>query len=164
MARSSQARASACRRSMRFTRTGAATMFCSTFICGKRLKLWNTMPIRSRALAISRSDMRAPAAVPVNAIADRLAVDCDRPTLVLLEQVDAAQQGGLARTARTDHHDDLAGADCERDVAQHLDRAEALVQADDVEHRALLPGRCNFNGRGGRVVQGVFHRGPGYSR
>src|SRR6516162_7575745 len=147
MARSSQARASACRRSMRFTRTGAATMFCSTFICGKRLKLWNTMPIRSRALAISRSDMRAPAAVPVDAIADRLAVDRDRPALVLLEQVDAAQQGCLARTARTDHDHDLSWADRERNVAQHLDRAKALVQARDLEHRVLLPGRRELNGR-----------------
>ena len=70
---------------------------------------------------------RSPAAAPVNAVADRLAVYHDRPVLVLLEQVGAAQQGGLARTARADHDDDLAGADRERYVAQYLDRTKALA-------------------------------------
>jgi hypothetical protein len=53
----------------------------------------------------------ADALVAVNAIADRLPIDRDRATLVLFEQVDAAQQRRLARAARSDNHNDLARCD-----------------------------------------------------
>ena len=76
------------------------------------------MQIHADALArsgdLTLRHPRTPAAGPVNAVADRLAVDHDRPAFVLLEQIGAAQQGGLARTARADHHHYLSGADRKR--------------------------------------------------
>ena len=48
-----------------------------------------------------------------------------------LEQVDAAQQGGLARAGRPDDADDLARVDVQVDVLEHLELPEGLVQVPD---------------------------------
>ena len=63
--------------------------------------------------------------------------DMDRSGVDGLEPVDAPQQRGLARPRRTDEAHDLAGADVERDAAQHRDVPEALVHAIDAQQRSL---------------------------
>ncbi len=52
-------------------------------------------------------------------VGDVLAAEQDLPVVDRLEQVEAAQQGGLARPARTDHGDHLVGRDLDRDAPQH---------------------------------------------
>ena len=87
---------------------------------------------RDRALA----QPLAPAAG--EAIADRLAVDHDLALVVLLEQVDAAQQRGLARAAGADDRHDFALADLEVDALEDLGRAEALVDVVRAQHRGRV--------------------------
>jgi hypothetical protein len=94
----------------------------STVMCGKRLNCWKTMPIRERT------------AVEVGVgIGDVDALDQDLPGGGLLEPVDAAQQGRLARAGGTDHADHLAVVDVEVDALEHLVVAEALVQVADLD-------------------------------
>src|SRR6266542_746729 len=58
----------------------------------------------------------------------------DNPTRVrLLQEVDAAQQGGLARTRSAHNDEDFAAADRQVHAAQHLQFTEALAHALD-EH------------------------------
>ncbi len=75
-------------------------------------------------------------------VADQLPVDGHRAGVDRLEVVDGAQQRRLARTARAEDRDDLAGRDREVDAAQHLDAAVALVHAADLDEarRALGEG------------------------
>lgn len=47
-------------------------------------------------------------------------VEQDRSVVNSLEQVDATQQGRLARTACTDKRDNFTGVDRQADVAQHM--------------------------------------------
>ena len=70
------------------------------------------------------------------------AVDRDRPALeaelarvVAVDAADALDQRGLAGAVVADQRGDLAGVDGEVDVAQHLDRAEALVDPAQLEQR-----------------------------
>jgi hypothetical protein len=72
--------------------------------------------------------------VPGAAVADELPVDADPATVDLLQMVDGAQQRGLPGAGRAEDHGDLAGADLQVDAAQYLQRAEALVDAVDVDH------------------------------
>ncbi len=68
------------------------------------------------------------------AVVERDAVDDDRPLVVLLQPVDAAQQRGLAgaRGPDDDHH--LALLDVEADAAQGVDVApEVLVNVVDLD-------------------------------
>jgi hypothetical protein len=51
-----------------------------------------------------------------------------------LEQVDAAQQGRLARAARAEQRHHGAARHLERDPLQHLERAERFVQIGDLDH------------------------------
>ena len=62
---------------------------------------------------------------------DLLALDDDPAGVDRLEQVDAAQERGLARARRADEADDLVLGDHEVDPAQDLELAERLVQALD---------------------------------
>jgi hypothetical protein len=62
-------------------------------------------------------------------VADVLPLDQDRALGCLLEPVDAAQQGRLARSGRADDAHDLATTDVEVDPSQHMVVAEGLVQA-----------------------------------
>ena len=62
-------------------------------------------------------------------VADELPVDRQPPGVDLLEVVDTAEEGRLPRARRADHADDLAWLDLERDPFQHLEAAEALVDA-----------------------------------
>ncbi len=70
-------------------------------------------------------------------------VDVDLAAARFFEVVDAAQQGALARTARADQHQHLAGGHFEVDAFQHFEAAEALAQAAQHDHR-LGDGRGRF--------------------
>ena len=84
------------------TCTGASMMFSSAVMCGKRLKRWKTMPILARWAAMLRS-LSSTMRSSVLAVADQLAAHVDAPAVDLLQVVDAAQEGGLARAAGPDH-------------------------------------------------------------
>src|SRR5882757_172190 len=58
---------------------------------------------------------------------DRHVADGDVPGVGPLQQVDAAQQRALARPARADDGDDLAGGDLHGDVVHHDMVAELLA-------------------------------------
>src|SRR6266542_38837 len=51
------------------------------------------------------------------------------------EPADAPEQRALARAGRPDDEDELLGTDPEVDPLQDMERAEVLVQPDDVEDR-----------------------------
>jgi hypothetical protein len=62
-------------------------------------------------------------------------VDDDAAFLELLERVDAADEGRLARAGGAADHDALALGDLEVDVAQHVELAVPLVEAGDGDDR-----------------------------
>ena len=101
---------------------GESVTFCSTVMCGNRLKAWKTMPMCWRSsLTSSLSFVRF------------CAVDRDRAGVDLLEQVDAAQQRRLARARGADQADDVVRTDVEADVRQHLVVAERLGDVLDLD-------------------------------
>src|SRR5690606_18345640 len=61
------------------------------------------------------------------------AVDDDLAFLMLFEAIDAADQGGLARTGRTGNDDALAAHHPEVNVPQNVEIAVPFVHADDVD-------------------------------
>ena len=69
-------------------------------------------------------------------IADQPALDADLARIIGFEEVDAAEQRALARSARPDQADHLGALHVEVDVAQNRQRAEALAEAADRDHRA----------------------------
>ena len=69
------------------------------------------------------------------AIADLDAIDPDAALVVLLEQVDAAQQRGLAAAGWPDDGDHLAAMDVELDPLQHAVVAERLADVADADDR-----------------------------
>ena len=66
------------------------------------------------------------------------AVDADAALLGHLKVIDAAQQRGLAAAGGADDADDLAGGHRKIDTLQHMQGAEILVQAFDLDHRPGL--------------------------
>ena len=68
-------------------------------------------------------------------VGDHLAVEEDVAVVDLLQQVDAAQQGGLARARGADQRHRLVLGDLQVDAAQHLALAEGLGHAADLEDR-----------------------------
>jgi hypothetical protein len=68
-------------------------------------------------------------------IGDHLAVEEDVAVVDVDEQVDAAQQGGLARAGGADQRDRLVLGDLQVDALQHLAIAEGLGDAFDCDHR-----------------------------
>ena len=60
---------------------------------------------------------------------DRLALEQNSPGVDGVDPADALDQSGLAGAVVADERGDLAGVDGEVDVVQHLDGAEALVDA-----------------------------------
>jgi polar amino acid transport system ATP-binding protein len=73
-------------------------------------------------------------------IGDRLAVEEDVAIVDVLEQVDAAQQGRLARARGADQRHRFVLAHGQVDPPQHLALAEGFGHAADLEHRGA--GRC----------------------
>ena len=73
-------------------------------------------------------------------VGDHLAVEEDVAVVDLLEQVDAAQQGRLARAGGADHRDGLVLGDLEVDPVEDLSVAESLRHAPKLEDRRVLNG------------------------
>jgi hypothetical protein len=73
--------------------------------------------------------------VALLAIADEPPVDPQAARVDLLEVVDAAQERRLPRAGRPEHAHDLARRDLQRDAAQDLEPAEALVDGLGLDHR-----------------------------
>ena len=81
---------------------------------------------------------------------DLLAGDDDPAGVDRLEQVDAAEEGRLARAGRADQADDLVLGEREVDAAEHLELAERLVDAlereqvsTEVRHRGAALTRAS---------------------
>ena len=100
------------------------------------------------------------------AVADESAVDADQAPVRLLQLVDDAQQGRLARPGRPEDHGDLPGPDSQVDPPQHRQRPEGLVYADHLDHGRAhradplepapdRPARSRCNG-----VSGMVRRAP----
>ena len=66
---------------------------------------------------------------------DVVAFDDDAPGVDRLDQVDAAQQRGLAGARRADEADDLVLIDRQVQATQDLEVAERLLEADDLQRR-----------------------------
>ena len=62
-----------------------------------------------------------------------VAVDDDFSFLMLLEPIDAADQGGLAGSRGTANDDTLAGVDGQVDVLEHVELTVPLVDADQFD-------------------------------
>ena len=67
--------------------------------------------------------------------------DAKLPAGQILQAGDDAPERGLAAARRPDEHSELAVPDGERDVLEHIDRAEALVQAGDLDPGHAPPSR-----------------------
>jgi len=90
-------------------------------MCGKRVKLWKTMPtLGAQASDIALGSPTAPAC-RIGLVAHRLAADADLAFLKRLQQVDAAQERRLARAARPDQDDGLTASHVRRQRLQYLD-------------------------------------------
>ena len=109
---------------------GPRVTLSSTLMWGNRLNDWNTMPIRRRtALAFAPGPLISTPSSRITAAVDRF------------EQVDAAQQGRLARAARPDEAHDLVLGDGEVDVVEHDLRAVRLGELLDLELGRRSAGR-----------------------
>ena len=91
------------------------------------------MPVWARIGDSSRSLRRVRAAPSLVAVADLDAVDPDAALVVELEQVDAAQQRGLAAARGADDRHHLAAPDVEVDALQHAVVAERLADPADAD-------------------------------
>ena len=69
------------------------------------------------------------------AVANGLAIQADLPALELFEQVDAAQQRGLARAAGADQRHHVAALHGQVDALEHFHRAVLFAQAANVQQR-----------------------------
>ena len=96
---------------------------------------------------------------------DVTAVDEDAAAVEGLEQVDAAQQGRLARAGRPEDDDRLTGVDLQVDALEDLQVPETLADAAGLEHRRRAPGPTAVDGgvdltRFGGAVDRVHAVGP----
>jgi hypothetical protein len=72
---------------------------------------------------------------PARAVpADAAAVHAHDARRRLLQEIDAAEQRALARAARPDQADHLAGGDRQGDAVERAYRAEALGEVLDLDH------------------------------
>ena len=97
--------------------------------------------------------VEAAAAFPV---ADQLAVDPEPPGVDLLQVVDAAEKGALARARGPDDAHHLAGRDLDVDAPEHLVAAEALVHGLGTDHGGGH--QLTFPNEGGWAGARVRHR------
>ena len=73
------------------------------------------------------------AAVAAFAVAHGTAVDADAPALDVFQQVDTADESGLARARGADQHHHFAAAHLQGDALEDLQVAERLVQVLGVD-------------------------------
>ena len=116
-------------RSSRPSPSGPDMTFSSAVMCGNRLNCWNTIPVWMRTLRICSRLRRVRWPPP-----RRCAGDLDRAVGGVLEEVHAAQQGGLAGSGPAEDDDDLPLVQLEVDPAQHLVVAVDLAQPGDPDH------------------------------
>src|SRR5262249_22373552 len=77
----------------------------------------------------------APAAAGAVVVADLDAINADRALVVGLQQVDAAEQRGLAAARGADHHHHLAPGHVEVDAVEDAVRPERLPEPSDLDDR-----------------------------
>src|SRR5581483_730999 len=77
--------------------------------------------------------------VALLSIADQLAVDPQPAGVDLLEVIDAAQEGRLARAGGAEDAHDLTAVDGEVDALEDLEATEALVDALGLDHELGHP-------------------------
>ena len=111
-----------------FTWIGPSVTFSVASLCGKRLNSWKTMPHFMRIWWTSFLKLAAVAAAD-----DVHAADLDLAGGRVLEEVEAAQEGALARAGRADEHDDLALVHLQVDALEHVVAAEVLLQFFDLD-------------------------------
>ena len=101
-------------------------------MCGHRLKFWKTKPssLRSRLICWLSAATRSPFLLLQ---AQLFAGDQDLALVRVLQQVDAAQEGGFARAGRSEDGDHVAVAGGEGDALEHFEVAVALVQVTDFQ-------------------------------
>ena len=113
---------------------------------GASVTLSSTRHVREQVERLEHDPDPAPDPVDVDALGgDLLALDQDPAGVDGLDQVDAAQQRGLAAPRGADERDDLVLGDVEVDPPQHLELAEGLVQALDRQggHARSLAGAAH---------------------
>ena len=100
-------------------------------MCGKRLNAWKTIPIPRRTRLTS---------TPARVISSPREHDPAR--VDGLEEVDAAEERRLTRAGRADQAHDLVLGEREVDPAQHLELAERLAHALELERGAAAVHRA----------------------
>lgn len=105
---------------------------------------------QQREVLVDHADAHAgPAQLPLRQRGQLLPVDRDGARGGLFEQVDAAQQGALARAALAEHAEDLSFADMEVHAVEGDDGPVDLAQAGNSDHE--IPRRrrrCSRDGSG----------------
>ncbi len=152
----------------RLAHRAAQVTFSSTVMFGNRLNCWKTMPTCSRSCRIC-SRLRRVRCPPLEPDAGHL----DRALGRVLDEVHAAQHGRLAGARPAEDHHHLAPVHLQVDAADHLEVAEALVQAVDADHDVAAPvprghqcGSCGAAWRGRRGLgrtraRSAARAGPG---
>ena len=69
---------------------------------------------------------------------DLLAINRERAAVHRRQSAENLQQGGLARTTRTNDRDHLGATDIERDTLQHLQITKTLVYIFCVNHSCFV--------------------------
>jgi hypothetical protein len=97
-------------------------------------------------------------------VVEHRALDADRPSVVALQPVDAADQGGLAGARGPADHHLLAARHIHRHAPERVKAAEALFHAVERDHRCGIHGGLPATGTGVArdFVPNVksIHRGP----
>ncbi len=98
------------------------------------------------------ADLAANFVDPLEVVGQLDAIDNQAALLPALDAVDAAQERRLAAAGRPADHDALAAHDLQAHVAQHVEGAEPLVEADDLD-RDRVAGRGDVRGTAARIVR-----------
>ncbi len=91
-------------------------------------------------------------------LTEGLAAKPDLAACGVFEKIDAAEQGGLARAAGTDEEGDFPLLHVQVDSAQHVQRAEPLVQRAYGEEGCLGIGRVAHSGSAAAPIAGCCER------
>ena len=98
------------------------------------------------------ADLAANLVDPLEVVGQLDAIDDQAALLPALDAVDAAQQRRLAAAGGPADHDALAPHDLQAHVAQHVEGAEPLVEADDLD-RDLVAGGADIRRPAVRIVR-----------
>src|SRR5207253_5608478 len=96
------------------------------------------------------------ASVGGRAIPERLAIEPDLACLIVLEEIDATKQRGLAAPTAADERHHLTVGDVEINAVQHADGAERFLQPANRDHTRApakpLRARCRSSRRPSRSM------------